>query len=52
VGCAWGLRGPRGWTSIPIIVNTLARLRRKLEADPAHPRHLLTGPGLGYRFRP
>ena len=25
-----------------------AQLRRKLEADPAHPRHLLTSPGLGY----
>jgi len=30
----------------------LARLRRKLEADPARPRHLLTEPGMGYRFRP
>lgn len=28
----------------------LARLRRKLEPDPAHPRHFLTEPGLGYRF--
>ena len=28
----------------------VAQLRRKLEADPAHPRHLLTIPGLGYRF--
>src|SRR3954449_1655307 len=23
---------------------------RKLEADPAHPQHLLTEPGMGYRF--
>jgi two-component system KDP operon response regulator KdpE len=30
----------------------MARLRRKLEADPAHPRHLLTEPGMGYRFQP
>ena len=30
----------------------LAQLRRKLEADPARPRHLLTEPGMGYRFRP
>jgi two-component system KDP operon response regulator KdpE len=30
----------------------MARLRRKLEPDPAHPRHLLTEPGMGYRFRP
>jgi two-component system KDP operon response regulator KdpE len=30
----------------------MAQLRRKLEPDPAHPRHLLTEPGLGYRFQP
>ncbi|MGW8455698.1 response regulator [Streptomyces niveus] len=28
----------------------MAQLRRKLEADPAHPRHLITSPGMGYRF--
>jgi two-component system KDP operon response regulator KdpE len=28
----------------------VAQLRRKLEADPAHPRHLITSPGLGYLF--
>ncbi|WP_371663415.1 response regulator [Streptomyces sp. NBC_00280] len=28
----------------------MARLRRKLEPDPAHPRHLITEPGTGYRF--
>jgi two-component system KDP operon response regulator KdpE len=27
-------------------------LRRKLEPDPAHPRHLLTEPGMGYRYEP
>jgi len=27
-------------------------LRRKLETDPARPRHLLTEPGTGYRFQP
>ncbi|WP_112136175.1 response regulator [Glycomyces dulcitolivorans] len=30
----------------------MAQLRRKLEADPARPVHLLTEPGMGYRFRP
>jgi two-component system, OmpR family, KDP operon response regulator KdpE len=30
----------------------MARLRRKLETDPARPRHLLTEPGMGYRYRP
>ena len=26
------------------------QLRRKLEADPARPRHILTEPGIGYRL--
>ena len=30
----------------------VAQLRRKLEVDPARPRHLLTEPGAGYRFEP
>jgi len=30
----------------------MAQLRRKLEADPGRPRHLLTEPGMGYRFQP
>jgi two-component system KDP operon response regulator KdpE len=30
----------------------LAQLRRKLEPDPSHPVHLLTEPGMGYRFEP
>jgi two-component system KDP operon response regulator KdpE len=30
----------------------IAQLRRKLEPDPAHPRHLITEPGMGYRFEP
>ncbi len=30
----------------------VANLRRKLEPDPSAPRHLLTEPGIGYRFRP
>jgi two-component system KDP operon response regulator KdpE len=28
------------------------QLRRKLEPDPARPRHLLTEPAMGYRFQP
>ena len=28
----------------------LAQLRRKLEDDPSHPKHLLTEAGMGYRF--
>ncbi|MEV1045243.1 response regulator [Streptomyces sp. NPDC049916] len=30
----------------------MAQLRRKLEADPAHPRYLITEAGMGYRFEP
>jgi two-component system, OmpR family, KDP operon response regulator KdpE len=30
----------------------MARLRRKLEDSPARPRHLLTEPGMGYRYQP
>jgi two-component system KDP operon response regulator KdpE len=29
----------------------MAQLRRKLEPNPARPRHLLTEPGMGYRLR-
>ena len=29
----------------------LGHLRRKLEDDPSHPRHLLTETGMGYRFQ-
>jgi two-component system KDP operon response regulator KdpE len=30
----------------------MAGLRRKLEDDPARPRHQLTEPGMGYRCQP
>jgi two-component system, OmpR family, KDP operon response regulator KdpE len=30
----------------------MAQLRRKLEQDPSRPRHLITEPGMGYRFEP
>jgi two-component system KDP operon response regulator KdpE len=29
----------------------VGQLRRKIEHDPSHPRHLVTEPGVGYRFR-
>ncbi len=29
----------------------MAQLRKKLEAEPGRPRHFITEPGLGYRFR-
>jgi two-component system KDP operon response regulator KdpE len=28
----------------------VGELRKKLEDDPARPRHLITEPGMGYRF--
>ena len=30
----------------------ISQLRKKLEKDPARPRHLITEPGMGYRFTP
>ncbi|MEU7880130.1 response regulator [Microbispora bryophytorum] len=30
----------------------MAQLRKKLEPDPSHPVHLITEPGMGYRFTP
>jgi len=30
----------------------MSGLRRKLETDPSRPRHLLTEPGMGYRYQP
>jgi DNA-binding response OmpR family regulator len=32
--------------------NQILKLRQKLEADPANPRHFLTVHGVGYKFRP
>lgn len=42
--------GPSYETETNYLRVYLAQLRRKLEDDPAHPRHLITEPGLGYRF--
>jgi two-component system KDP operon response regulator KdpE len=44
--------GPQYRNETNYLRQYMARLRRKLEADPARPRHLLTEPGMGYRFRP
>ena len=44
--------GPQYSTETNYLREYMARLRRKLEADPSRPRHLLTEPGMGYRFRP
>jgi two-component system KDP operon response regulator KdpE len=44
--------GPQYLTESNYLRQYMARLRRKLETDPAHPRHLVTEPGMGYRFKP
>jgi DNA-binding response OmpR family regulator len=43
----WGVRQD---TDTRTVDNFIARLRRYLEAEPSHPRHLQTVRGVGYRF--
>lgn len=43
----WGLKED---TDTRPIDNFVVRLRRYIEEDPTHPRHLLTVRGIGYRF--
>lgn len=46
---AWG----QNWSGDELAVRTaISRLRKKLEADPAHPCHLVAELGCGYRFLP
>ncbi|MDE3198609.1 MAG: response regulator transcription factor [Acidobacteriota bacterium] len=45
----WGLRED---TDTRALDNFIVRLRRYIEDDPAHPKHLLTVRGVGYRFEP
>ncbi|MEV5431815.1 response regulator [Streptomyces sp. NPDC052701] len=42
--------GPSYGTETNYLRVYMAQLRRKLEADPSRPRHLITEPGTGYRF--
>ncbi|ATL69479.1 response regulator [Nocardia terpenica] len=42
--------GPSYATETHYLRVYLAQLRRKLEDDPSHPKHLLTEAGMGYRF--
>jgi len=44
--------GPGAESSLHYLRFHMAGLRRKLEDDPARPRHLLTEPGMGYRYQP
>jgi two-component system, OmpR family, KDP operon response regulator KdpE len=36
---------------VPTLRVFVTQLRRKIEADPAHPAYILTEPGVGYRFQ-
>src|SRR5436190_65888 len=36
--------------SLHLVRVNVSNLRRKLETDPAHPRYILTEPGVGYRL--
>jgi len=45
----WGLHED---TDTRAIDNFIVRLRKYIEKDPSHPRHLLTVRGVGYRFLP
>lgn len=44
--------GPSYGTETNYLRVYVSALRRKLEADPTRPRHLITDPGVGYRFEP
>lgn len=44
--------GPRYGSETNYLRVYMAQIRRKLEHDPARPRHFLTEPGMGYRFEP
>jgi two-component system KDP operon response regulator KdpE len=46
------LRGQPDYTNSSYLRIYIAQLRRKLEDEPSRPRHLLTEPGMGYRFQP
>ncbi len=46
------LWGPGAENSTHYLRFHMAGLRRKLEDDPHRPRHLLTEPGMGYRYQP
>lgn len=47
-----GLGRVPAYTDRSYLRGYLARLRQKLEHEPGNPRHLITEPGMGYRFEP
>ncbi|MGX7677529.1 winged helix-turn-helix domain-containing protein [Jatrophihabitans sp. DSM 45814] len=46
------LRGGPEHTDPSYLRTYIFQLRRKLEPEPNRPRHLITVPGMGYRFQP
>lgn len=44
--------GPSYWSETNYLRQYMTQLRHKLEAEPSRPQHLITEPGMGYRFRP
>jgi two-component system KDP operon response regulator KdpE len=46
------VRGSSDHTDPSYLRIYFAQLRRKLEPEPSRPRHLITEPGMGYRYRP
>jgi two-component system KDP operon response regulator KdpE len=46
------VRGSSDHTDPSYLRIYFAQLRKKLEREPSRPRHLLTEPGMGYRYRP
>ena len=45
----WGPDYGEETESLRVVIN---QLRKKLEADPAHPKYIVTEPWVGYRFQP
>jgi len=45
----WGPDYGEETESLRVVIN---QLRKKLEADPAHPKYIFTEPWVGYRFQP
>ena len=45
-----GIWGPANAEDVQYLRVFVGHLRQKLEADPATPKHLITEPGVGYRF--
>lgn len=47
--CIWGMDSLGNTATVPVHIN---RIREAVEEDPAHPKHILTIWGVGYKFVP